>query len=362
MTSRVAIDPKATFGRHPFNRQAQPMTPTAIPFSSIGRASRRRCTDSLLAACSLLASLSAGCITVSPSQPQSLQSLFKPPVTQASYEETFEEIPSEPNDPEQLKVAYARWMEEYGRHEEARKHYGDVIESEPKNIDAILGLARLDQMRRRGDDAEKGFLKAVRLEPNSARTQLALGRFYASQQRWTDAVPPLRKALLTDPANQAYRYDLAVALAESGDIQAALPHFVETVGGAEAHYNVALILLNKGQKADAEQHLTLAVNKKPDFAEARKWLAEVRGETTPATHQPTDVLPASGSQPSNRVQNAGGHPASRHSADGHKLPDAELPRVQHQTTQASPQKPLIQPQPPSASGPRPWEMHATASR
>ncbi|CAK9069612.1 Tetratricopeptide repeat-containing protein, partial [Durusdinium trenchii] len=123
---------------------------------------------------------------------------------------------------------------------------------------------------------------------------------------------------------------------------AALPHFVETVGGAEAHYNVALILLNKGQKADAEQHLTLAVNKKPDFAEARKWLAEVRGETTPATHQPTDVLPASGSQPSNRVQNAGGHHTSRHSADGHKLPDAELPRVQHQTTQASPQKPLTQ--------------------
>lgn len=368
-TSRVTVG-TATLARWrpsacTFNRHMLPMTPTSLSTTLPPRDQRCSYARKLLATCGVMLSLSTGCITVSPSQPPSLQSLFKPPVTQASYEETFEEIPAEPENPEQLKIAYARWMEEYGRHEEARAQYGEVIEAEPKNVDAILGLARLDQMRRRTDEAEKGFLKAVRLEPDSARTQSALGQFYATQQRWSDAVPPLRKALLTDPANRSYRYDLAVALAESGDVQSSLPHFVETVGDAEAHYNVALILLRQGQELEAERHLTLAVNKKPNFAQARKWLAEVRGESESAA-QPT-VLPASGAHTSSGVQSAAGQQNHQSSAsprkpDGHKLPDTELPVIEHHTSQASPLKPQSQPQPPSASRPKPWNMRATAAR
>ena len=218
----------------------------------------------------------SGCVVVGPSNGLSLKSLSKPKVTNVSFEEEVPETPAEPENPTQLRLTYAKLMEQVGHVTEAREHYSNVTDEQPENVDAILGLARVELASGNYGAAESGFKKALRLHPESASAHFGLGQFYASRNQWQDSVEPFTKAMLAEPENTTYRYHLAVALTHSGDVDSALPHFIRTVGDAEAHYNVGLILKNEGNLGQAERHFLLAVTKKPSLEPAQTWLNYLR--------------------------------------------------------------------------------------
>ncbi|WP_417849254.1 tetratricopeptide repeat protein [Thalassoglobus sp.] len=260
----------------------------------------------LLSSC-LLGLLFSGCITISKPAAFS-KSEKKSNMKQVSYEETIPETPPDPENPEELKLAYAKWMEDINQVGEARKHYAAVAKKEPDNIDAILGLARLDQVAGQYAEAEQKYKRALRLSPESTAAKHGLGQFYASQERWHEALEPLTAAMLSEPDKIGYRYQLAVALVHSGDVESALPHFIRTVGDAEGHYNVGLILHEEGDLENAEKHFLLAVTKKPQLEQAQKWLAKLQTERSAG------------------VAEAAGQPAPQ------EVPSQIIP-VQHSTTQ-----------------------------
>lgn len=251
----------------------------------------------------------------------SSRSLFRPKFLTASSSQIPEEALDEPlpalkeTDQTELSLAYARWMEDVGNLVEARRHYTDVTESKPKNIEAVLGLARIDQLSGRPHEAEQGFLKALKMDENSAAAMHALGQFYASQERWPEAVTQLNRSMLSAPTEKKYRYDLAVALVHTGDVDTALSHFLRTVGDAEAHYNVGLILHKDGKLREAEAQMLLAVTRKPELHEAQYWLDEIRREqeTVLASHTTSvDSAPQvspTGARPS--AATPGGHSAQQ---------------------------------------------------
>lgn len=219
----------------------------------------------------------SGCITISPNAPGlSWKSLTKPKIQRASYEEKVEEAPGDPKHPAKLKLAYGRLMEESGQVNEARRSYLSVTEIQPKNVEAILGLARLDQLSGNLEQAEQNFKRAVKIAPTSASAQFGLGQFHASQKQWKEASEALTKAMLAEPDESQYRYALAVSLVHCGDVDSALPHFIRTIGDAEAHYNVGLILQEEGKLDEAERQFSLAVTKKPELTAAQNWLAHLR--------------------------------------------------------------------------------------
>jgi tetratricopeptide (TPR) repeat protein len=200
-------------------------------------------------------------------------------------------------------------MEDVGNLVEARRHYTEVADSKPKNVEAILGLARIDQLSGRPHEAEQGFLKALKLDENSPAALHALGQFYASQERWPEAVSQLNRAMLSAPTEKKYRYDLAVALVHTGDVNAALPHFVRTVGDAEAHYNVGLILREEGELDEAGDQMLQAVTKKPDLHEAQYWLDEIhrQQETVLASHSSMETASGPTVAPSGFAPSGGNH-------------------------------------------------------
>lgn len=233
--------------------------------------------------------LASGCITVSPQgNGFSWKPLSKPKIQQANFEEKLDEVPKAPKNPAKLKLAYGRMMEESGDYVEARRNYEAVIDLQPKNEEAILGIARLHLLNGEIEQAEQGFRRVVKLNPNSAAAQFGLGEFLASQKRWKEASESLTKAMLAEPDQSQYRYALAVALVHCGDVDSALPHFIRTVGDAEAHYNVGMILQQEGKLADAERQFSLAVAKKPDFKAAQEWLAQVQSGNPRANPLPAD--------------------------------------------------------------------------
>ena len=196
----------------------------------------------------------------------------------ASAEEHLPEAAPEPEKTAELSFASGRWMESVGNLIEARRNYEDVLEEHPTHVDALLGLARIDQLAGRTHEAEQRFLTAMRHEPNSSIVLHSLGKFYESEQRWPEAADAYNRAMLAAPTENRYRQDLAVALVHTGDVNAARTHFVRTVGDAAAHYNIGLILHEIGRTDSAEQQMLLAVTKQPDMQQAQYWLDEIRRE------------------------------------------------------------------------------------
>ncbi|MGQ0637107.1 MAG: tetratricopeptide repeat protein [Planctomycetaceae bacterium] len=184
----------------------------------------------------------------------------------------------------------------------ARKAYEQVLADNEKSIDAIIGVARLDQVAGKTHDAEQGFLKAVRLDPNCGRAHDALGQFYADQKRWPEATQALQKAMAAEPDERSFQFHYAIALAKSGQVDAARPHLVESVGPAAAHYNLGVILHDQGYPTKAEEEFVAALVENPRLEQAQRWLKDLRREPS----NPTRMADATANAAAARSRRPGG--------------------------------------------------------
>ena len=229
--------------------------------------------------------------------PSSWNPFSRPNSNYQQQAEDEEEAPAKKiTDPIPLKLRYALWMEETGNLPEARKHYSEVQAARPKDVEAALGVARVDLAGGQLDEAEKGFRRALKLDPQSAIAHSGIGQCRAAEKDWTAAVEELTLASQGLPEDNTIRYHLAVALVQAGQPAAAQVHFVQCVGDAAGHYNTALILKDKGQLAEAQAQLELALRKDPKMKDAERWLTEIRqvrlskGQSLPSG--PAEIKPA----------------------------------------------------------------------
>ena len=215
--------------------------------------------------------------------------------------------------PVKVHLAYALWHEQQGNQVEARNSYNEVLKKHSKNIDAQLGLARLDMQLSRMTDAETRLQKAQKIAPKNPQVVAAVGQFHAVQRDWPRALEQMRAARVLSPYEPTYAFQLGVVQAQSGDAASALTSFTEAVGAAEAHYNLAVILQEQGQSAEAENHLQQALALKSDLPQAQKLLTAMRqqrqGEKsnlakTAAANEATGEN-SSGVQPASFLQPAG---------------------------------------------------------
>lgn len=128
--------------------------------------------------------------------------------------------------------------------EAARQIYQSVLQREPSNRDALLGMATIEVRTRSYEIAEARYLRLLELDPrdpyaqagllalrqadpvasesrlknllasqpDSPQLQFALGNQYALQSRWSEAQQAYFRALAVDPENPDYAFNLAVSL------------------------------------------------------------------------------------------------------------------------------------------------------
>lgn len=200
-------------------------------------------------------------------------------------EEVVEEAftPKKVSDAVGLKLKYAQWMEETGNVEEAKLNYAEVLKKDSKNVDAILGNARIELASRDISAAEKGFRHALKIDKSSALAYAGLGQCLSEKKEWAEAAESLAKASTGLPEDKTIRHQLGIALVHTGNIQAAQLQFTQSVGAAAGHYNIALILKDEGRVREAEEQLVMALRKDPSLKEAERWLSELRSSSAQGT-------------------------------------------------------------------------------
>lgn len=132
-----------------------------------------------------------------------------------------------------------------GRLDDAQRDYEQVLRNDPKNTDALLGLATIAGQQGQAEKAQRFYLRALESNPNDATAQagvistrgladadfsesrlktalssqpdspallFALGNLYASQGRWSEAQQVYFRAYATEPDNPDFIFNLAVSL------------------------------------------------------------------------------------------------------------------------------------------------------
>lgn len=144
----------------------------------------------------------------------------------------------------------------------ASKAYEDVLKREPKNRDALLGMAAVavktsdyikakasyrlllklnprDQVAMAAmsniselssDSQDESKLKfMLQQDPGATHLNFALGNYYAKKGRWPEAQSEYFKAWLGDSKNADYVYNLAVSLDQIGKTKEALKFYRESL-------------------------------------------------------------------------------------------------------------------------------------
>jgi tetratricopeptide (TPR) repeat protein len=143
--------------------------------------------------------------------------------------------------------------------EAARRSYQQALRAEPRNIDALLGLAAVELRAGQYPAADRHYQQVLRLDPRNPHAnagmlalrsqqfnpvaaesriksllagepgaqglQFTLGNQYAQQSRWNEAQQAYFKALASEPSNPDFAYNLAVSLDHLRQVKPALQHY-----------------------------------------------------------------------------------------------------------------------------------------
>lgn len=142
-----------------------------------------------------------------------------------------------------INLAYEAWQAD--RLDDARRGYEQVLRSDPRNADALLGMAAIDARQGRIDRAQELYQRVLDSDPTDATAQaalinlrgqsdagqsesrlktllagqpessalhFALGNLYARQGRWGEAQQAYFQSYALDPDNPDYLFNVAVSL------------------------------------------------------------------------------------------------------------------------------------------------------
>lgn len=167
-------------------------------------------------------------------------------------------------DPEGTNLAFARWKEDMDQFAEAKRRYHEILTANPDCLPARMGIARIERETGRYTQCREILEAAREQHPNDPSVALEMGRMYNDRKEWDAAVRAFSEASDLAPDDQTVRYELGLALVNSGRIGPGLAHLKYAVGDSAACYNVAYLLNERGKTEEAVNWVERALQSHPD--------------------------------------------------------------------------------------------------
>jgi Flp pilus assembly protein TadD len=115
--------------------------------------------------------------------------------------------------------------------DEAATHYLRALEADPKDALALAGLLAL-KMPADTLQTESRIKTLLAEQPDSPYLNFALGNLYARSMRWAEAQQAFFKAHVAEPANPDYLFNLAVSLDQLRQTRPAVQYYNQALAAA----------------------------------------------------------------------------------------------------------------------------------
>ena len=165
----------------------------------------------------------------------------------------------------------------------ARMRFQKVLNADPKNADALRGIAELYTRAGDRDKSIAAYQALVNAHPKDHKAAHEMALACARFDEWPAAASACEYALSIDPENRRYHRTYGKCLTWAGQHDRAVEVLAKVMPEAEARYLVAKVLFEGEQVDLGRQHLILAVQADPTFAPAQETLAKLNGTTPPVT-------------------------------------------------------------------------------
>jgi tetratricopeptide (TPR) repeat protein len=162
----------------------------------------------------------------------------------------------------------AEILEKEDRLIEATRYLANTIEINPDNLDARLRLATVLKRRDRNSAALGQLAAILELDETHTAARILASRILASNGQFEHAAAQLRRALASAPKSIDARINLGIVLGMSGKLDESAAEFRQVLAShddADAHYNLAHVLVRQGHPVEAKQHFTKAFQLKPEL-------------------------------------------------------------------------------------------------
>lgn len=163
-----------------------------------------------------------------------------------------------------------------------RKHYNDavsllrqVVESDPSDSPAWLGLGTVYFIQKDFERAEQSYLKSLSTQPNYSRALISLGRLRITVKNFEGAIDILSRAVKAEPMSAQANYFLGEAYLQVKLGSKAVPYLntaikLDPSGMAEAHLRLAALYNARGMKDKAAAEYEAFLKKRPDYPDKKR--------------------------------------------------------------------------------------------
>ena len=152
------------------------------------------------------------------------------PETKASYLEALKENPENGD----VRCAYAEFLLELGKTEDAEKEYKTVLKASPQHVKANAGYAHLLTDYGYVREAEEYYLRALTVDPDYVPARGGYANLLFELGRLRDAEKEYRRAIELDPEDPSLHHNYGVLLS-----------FLGRSSEAEVEYRKALSLTRR---------------------------------------------------------------------------------------------------------------------
>jgi serine/threonine-protein kinase len=162
-------------------------------------------------------------------------------------------------------VTLGRIHDSDGKYELALQEFQRALQLDPRNADALIGIAHAYESAGRIPDAEAAYKKAIAFRPDYWDGYNNLGVFYDRHDRYDEGIAELQHAVELTPDNSRVYLNLAAVYIDTGDAkhypeaEQALKKSIELSPTYPAYANLGYLYTQQNKNAEAAAALEKAL-------------------------------------------------------------------------------------------------------